>query len=96
VHCLRRTDGAKTYPADLANPREVHADGEIWSSALNGVRTALGATRADTAIIRAQFSFAADTSMPAAAQVTIATVRALYGAKPAAAATAAFHARGLA
>jgi hypothetical protein len=93
VHCLRRTDGTKTYPADLVG--EVHADGEIWSSALNGLRTALGATRADTAIVKAQFSFPVDVSMPAAAR-TIATVSALYGAKAASAATAAFHARGLA
>jgi len=94
VHCLRRTDGTKTYPADLAG--EVHADGEIWSSALNSVRTALGATKADTAIIKAQFSFTADISMPNAAKVTIATVKALYGNSAANAATAAFHARGLA
>ena len=94
VHCLRRTDGTKTYPADLVG--EVHRDGEIWSSALNGVRTALGATRADTAIIRAQYSFAADTTMPAAAAQTIATVESLYGAKAAKDARGAFHARGLA
>ena len=94
VHCLRRTDGTKTYPADLVG--EVHADGEIWSSALNGMRTALGATKADTAVIRSQFSFTPDISMPAAARVTIDTVRALYGAKAAADATTAFHARGLA
>ena len=94
VHCLRRTDGTKTYPGALIG--EVHADGEIWSSALNGVRMALGATRADTAIVKAQFGFAVDTTMPAAAATTIATVRALYGASAASAATAAFHARGLA
>jgi hypothetical protein len=94
VHCLRRTDGTKTFPGDLIN--EVHADGEIWSSALNGIRTALGATHADTAIVRAQFGFAPDTTMPAAAQTTIATVKTLYGAREASAATAAFHARGLA
>ncbi len=94
VHCLRRTDGTKNYPSAVIG--EVHADGEIWSSALNGVRTALGATRADTAIVKAQFGFAVDTTMPAAAATTIATVRALYGNSATAAATAAFHARGLA
>jgi hypothetical protein len=94
VHCLRRTDGSKTYPTSLVG--EVHADGEIWSSALNGIRSALGATKADTAVIRAQFSFAPDTTMPAAAQTTLATVRSLYGNAAASAATAAFHARGLA
>jgi hypothetical protein len=94
VHCLRRTDGTKTYPQDLVG--EVHADGEIWSSALNGMRNALGATKADTAIIKAQFSFTVDISMPQAARLTIATVQALYGSKAASAATAAFRARGLA
>ncbi|MCU1593207.1 MAG: Bacillolysin [Frankiales bacterium] len=94
VHCLRRTDGTKSYPTSLDG--EVHDDGEIWSSALNGMRTALGPTKADTAIIRAQFSFAVDTTMPAAAQVTIATVKALYGSQAAPSAKAAFHARGLA
>ncbi|MGB8652425.1 MAG: M36 family metallopeptidase, partial [Mycobacteriales bacterium] len=94
VHCLRRTDGTKTYPADLVG--EVHADGEIWSSALNGLRNALGATKADTSIIKAQFSFAPDTTMPAAATTTIATVRALYGNAAGNAATQVFHARGLA
>ncbi len=94
VHCLRRTDGTKTYPVDLVG--QVHRDGQIWSSALNGMRNALGATKADTAVIGAQFSFTPDITMPAAARVTIATVRALYGASAASAATTAFHARGLA
>ena len=94
VHCLRRTDGIKTYPADLVG--EVHADGEIWSSALNSLRLALGSTKADTAIVQAQFGFAINTSMPAAASTTIATVTQLYGAKAGASATAAFRARGLA
>ncbi len=87
----RRTDGTKIYPGSLVG--EVHAGGETWSSALNGVRTTLGATRADTAIVRAQFAFAADTTMPAAGATVIATVRKLYTAS---AATAAFRARGLA
>jgi len=69
----RRTDGTKIYPGSLVG--EVHAGGEIWSSALNGVRTTLGATRADTAIVKAQFAFAADTTMPAAGATVIATVR---------------------
>ena len=94
VHCLRRTDGTKNYPADLVG--EVHRDGEIWSSALNGVRLALGAAQADKAILQAQFAFAVNTTMPAAARQTIATVNTLYGSKAASKATSAFHARGLA
>ncbi|MCW2779501.1 MAG: peptidase thermolysin, partial [Frankiales bacterium] len=93
-HCLRRTDGTKTYPGSVVG--EVHADGEIWSSALYGVRTRIGATHADTAIVRAQYSFAPDTTMRAAAATTIATVKALYGTKEAGLATQAFAARGLA
>ena len=69
---------------------------EVWSSALNGVRLALGAAQADKAILQAQFAFAVNTTMPAAARQTIATVNTLYGSKAASKATSAFHARGLA
>jgi Fungalysin metallopeptidase (M36) len=92
-HCLRRVDGTKHYPEDLEG--EVHADGEIWSRALWDIRTALGAKLADTIIIRAQFDFAPDTSMPAAAAATIKTAG-LYGSAAKRAVTAAFAARGLA
>ena len=64
-HCLRRVDGNKHYPEDLVG--EVHADGEIWSRALWDIHKALGAKLADTIIIRAQFGFTPDISMPAAA-----------------------------
>jgi len=94
-HCLRRVDGAKRYPVDLETPREVHADGEIWSRALWDIRSALGARQADTIIIRAQFGFTPGISMPAAAAQTIATAG-LYGRTAQRAVTAAFAARGLA
>ena len=94
-HCLRRVDTNKHYPEDLRDPREVHADGEIWSRALWDMRNELGAKLADTIIIRAQFGFTADISMPAAAAQTIGTAR-LYGVKAERAARAAFAARGLA
>ena len=93
AHCLRRLDGTKLYPDDLDG--EVHADGEIWSRALWDIRKALGPTQADTLIIHAQFGFAVDTSMRAAAAQTIRTA-ALYGAKAEKAVRAAFVARGLA
>jgi zinc metalloprotease ZmpB len=92
-HCLRRVDGDKHYPEDLEG--EVHADGEIWSRALWDIRTALGPKLADTIIIRAQFGFAADTKMRAAAAATIATAG-MYGTPAKNAVTAAFAARGLA
>jgi hypothetical protein len=94
-HCLRRVDGDKHYPEDLADPREVHDDGEIWSRALWDIRNKLGARLADTIIIRAQFGFRPDISMPDAAAVTINTA-ALYGNSAKRAVTAAFAARGLA
>jgi Fungalysin metallopeptidase (M36) len=92
-HCLRRVDGNKVYPGDLVG--EVHADGEIWSRALWDIRNALGPKLADTIIIRAQFGFAPDTTMPAAAAKTIATAG-VYGATAQGAVRAAFAARGLA
>src|SRR5689334_3305891 len=92
-HCLRRVDGNKHYPNDLVG--EVHADGEIWSRALWDIHEALGARLADTIIIRAQFGFTPDISMPAAAAKTIATAG-LYGTSAQRAVRAAFAARGLA
>lgn len=76
-HCLRRVDQNLHYPGDLNGL--VHHDGQIWSRALWDIRNALGHTVADTIILEAQFSFAPDTSMPAAAQATVDTAEALYG-----------------
>jgi fungalysin metallopeptidase (M36) len=92
-HCLRRVDGNKHYPKDLVG--EVHADGEIWSRALWDIHQALGPKLADTIIIRAQFDFTPDISMPDAAQATIRTA-AKYSTKAAQAVRAAFAGRGLA
>jgi hypothetical protein len=92
-HCLRRVDGTKHYPEDLVG--EVHADGEIWSRALWDIHNALGPALADKIIIGAQFDFAADTSMTAAAAQTIRTA-ARFGARAERAVRAAFVARGLA
>jgi zinc metalloprotease ZmpB len=85
----------EALPEDLASPREVHADGEIWSRALWDIRQALGAPLADTIIIRAQFDFAVGTTMPTAAKQSIATAG-QYGRTAQRAVTAAFAARGLA
>jgi hypothetical protein len=93
VHCLRRLDGTKVYPGDLDG--EVHDDGEIWSRALWDIRNALGARTADQIIVLAQFGFAPDTSMRAAAAKTIATAGS-FGAGAQRAVRRAFAARGLA
>lgn len=92
-HCLRRVDGNLHYPTDL-NGR-VHHDGQIWSRALWDIRNNLGHVIADTVILEAQFDFAPDTTMPAAANATVATAQRLYGAQVANAVKAAFVARGI-
>ena len=92
-HCLRRLDGTKVYPADAQG--EVHADGEIWSSALWAIRGSLGDTAGSRVIINAQFRFAAGTSFAAAAQATVDTARAMYGPAAATSVRQAFQAHGL-
>jgi hypothetical protein len=92
-HCLRRVDADLHYPADLSG--EVHHDGMIWSRALWDIRAALGHVKADTLIIEAQFAFAADTTMPAAAGATVAAAQTLYGTSTANAVRDAFKARGI-
>ncbi len=92
-HCLRRVDDDLHYPADLSG--EVHHDGRIWSRALWDIRNALGNVKADTLILEAQFSFAPDTSMPAAAQATVDAALSLYGTHVADIVRAAFQSRGI-
>jgi hypothetical protein len=92
-HCLRRVDLNLHYPEDL-NGR-IHHDGQIWSRALWDIRGRLGNVKADTLILEAQFSFAADTSMPDAARVTVATAERLYGKGVANVVERAFKARGI-
>ena len=92
-HCLRRVDGTKHYPEDVVG--EVHADGEIWSSALWSIRQSLGDVKASTLIVDAQFAFAPDTSFHDAALATVASAQHLYGTSAANTARAAFEARGL-
>jgi len=92
VHCIRRLDTTKVYPADLDG--EVHDDGEIWSHALWNLRTALGAAHADTAILWAQFNWTG-TNMPDLAHRIVGQVQSRYGSAAATVATAAFHDRGI-
>ncbi len=72
-HCLRRVDTAAHYPENLGT--SVHRNGLIWSRALWDIRQALGHVTADTLILEAQFAFAADTTMPAAAAATVAAAQ---------------------
>ena len=92
VHCLRRLDTDKMYPADLDG--EVHDDGEIWSHALWNLRAALGHTHADTAILLTQIG-QDNPTMPSLATDIVQTVRDLYGNAAATLAFGAFHNRGI-
>jgi zinc metalloprotease ZmpB len=91
-HCIRRTDTNKHYPENVVG--EVHADGEIWSRALWDVRQALGARAADRIVVNAQFRFTPDVGFAAAAQHTVDTAQAMYGAATAGKVRAAFVSRG--
>jgi Zn-dependent metalloprotease len=93
THCLRTTVEGKHYPEDLTG--EVHADGEIWSQALWEMNLAIGRDKATTAIVEATFSYAPNTTMPAAAQTTVQTAKDLYGKKIAKKVKKAFKARGI-
>ena len=92
-HCLRRVDTGAHYPQDLG--AEVHRNGLIWSRALWDIRLALGSTKADTLILEAQFSFAPDTTMPAAATATVAAAQSLYGSATANTVRTKFENRGI-
>ncbi|HKA36178.1 MAG TPA: M36 family metallopeptidase [Thermoanaerobaculia bacterium] len=67
--CLRRLDGTKHYPQDVVG--EVHADGEIWSAALWTIQGAIGATRADRAILQMHFLIPANASFNTAANALV-------------------------
>jgi len=66
---LRRTDGTKHYPEDLVG--QVHADGEIISSAWWALRGMVGAETADALIIAAFAGVPATTTMPDFADATV-------------------------
>ncbi len=91
--CIRRVDTDKHYPEDVDG--RSHDDGEIWSSALWHIRSALGDVLAGRIIIDAQFDFAADTSFSAAARTTVAAALRLGGPTAAVAVRTAFADRGI-
>ena len=68
--------------------------GEIWSRALWDIRSALGATKADTAILDGQFGFDGGT-MPALARDIVAAADELYGGTVASQVHAVFEDRGI-
>ena len=93
-HCLRRVDENLHYPDDL-HDTSVHFNGQIWSRALWDIRNEVGRARADTLILEAHFAFAADTTMPAAAQATVDAAQRLFGNGTANKVRAVFEDRGI-
>ena len=91
-YCLRRLDRDLMYPTDITGA--VHRDGQIWSHALWNLRTAIGATHADTAILWAQIGWTG-TTMPDLAIRIVNEVEERYGAAEAALARDAFEERGI-
>jgi hypothetical protein len=91
-HCIRRLDTTKTAANRTG---EVHDDGEIWSHALWDMNKGLGRDKATRIILEAQFGYSPTTTWAAAAQKTVDTATALYGATDAATVRAAFQARGI-
>jgi hypothetical protein len=72
----------------------VHHDGTIWSHALWNLRTDIGPTHADTAILLAQFGWVG-TNMPDLAGLIVCEVNDQYGGAEEALATGAFTSRGI-
>ncbi len=69
--CLRRLDGNKHYPEDMAG--EVHRDGEMWSAALWLIRSALGVDRADRVILQHHILLTKDATFNMAGHALIET-----------------------
>lgn len=91
--CLRRLDGKKRYPRDLAD--EVHDDGEIWSSCLWELRTALGARTADRLVIASHALLSPDSSFADGANAILMADAQLHQAKNKTAIRAVFVRRGI-
>jgi Zn-dependent metalloprotease len=73
--CLRRLDGTKHYPEDLAG--EVHDDGEIWSAALWQIRGAIGAAKSDRLVLQHHFLLSPGASFNEAANALVTAAVAL-------------------
>jgi Zn-dependent metalloprotease len=90
---LRRLDGTKRYPEDMAN--EVHDDGEIWSACLWRVRKLLGRKKADTVILESHFYLGQYADFKDGAEAIIMAEKNLYGGKRAKGLTKIFKQRGI-
>jgi Zn-dependent metalloprotease len=69
--CWRRLDSKKKYPKDMED--EEHEDGEIWSSCLWQMRTALGGKQTDKLVIAHHFLLTPKATFADAAKALITT-----------------------
>ena len=90
---LRRVDGSSRYPEDVRG--EVHADGEIWSSALWEIRRRIGAEEADRVIIGSHFLLTPRATFAEGAAAVVAANLSLRGGAGEADLRAAFDGRGI-
>ncbi len=72
----RIANSTKVYPGGLVH--EVHADGEIWNSAMMEIWTALGKTTTDKLQYTSLYNWTSNMSMPTAAQLVIQADNQLY------------------
>ncbi|MFO0750049.1 MAG: M36 family metallopeptidase [Myxococcota bacterium] len=94
---------AENYSRDLRDQRhcpddltaEVHADSEIFSTALWAMRDALGKLKADSIALYAVVQLTNESDFDAAASYTIAAAKELYGPEDEATVRAIFEARNL-
>lgn len=90
---LRRVDTNKQYPRDLV--RQVHTDGEIYSSCLWGLHQAIGRDAANEIVFNANFLLPSAPTFPDAAAAILEADRQLNGGANGAAIAAAFGAHGI-
>jgi Zn-dependent metalloprotease len=77
--CLRRLDSNKKYPKDLTHGP--HDDGEIWSSCLWEIRTALGRKITDTLVVAHHFLLSSTATFENAANALITVDKNLNGGR---------------
>ncbi len=90
---LRRVDTNKVYPRDLV--RQVHTDGEIYSSCLWDIHESIGRDLANRIVFNANFLLPSTPTMPDAAAAILEADRQLNGGANAAAIAAAFAGHGI-
>lgn len=69
--CVRRLDSGKKYPKDMQH--EEHDDGEIWSSCLWQIRSALGGKQTDKLVIAHHYLLTPKATFEEAAKALITT-----------------------